>query len=126
MRVRILEENDRHALQSSIAADKYHRDTTTLDFFYDKRSICHVYENEYRPIMFVKGSSVLRLDIQFVCNDDKINNAEALYELSKIVETAKASGYVELVFCTNSDSLKNFCIKHFGFVSVEGELRRYL
>jgi hypothetical protein len=125
MHVRELEERDRQTLEQSISNDSYHKDTTGASFFYDKRALCHVYENN-KPVMFVKGSPILRLDIQFAHNDDKFNNVEALQKLSEILETAKSSGFLELVFCTSSDSLKNFCVKHFGFVTVEGELRRYL
>jgi hypothetical protein len=124
--VRPLVEEDRQSLNNSIINDLYHRDSMNDDFFYDRRAISTVYEKDNKPIMFVKGSTVLRLDIQFCNNSNHRNNAAALNELSKIIETAKSSGFSELVFNTDSPLLKAFCCKHFGFVELNNELRRYL
>jgi hypothetical protein len=123
---RLLNESDRKILDESIQKDSYHRETTTPDFFYDRRSFCDVYEDENKPVMFVRASKTLRLDIQFCDNGDKLKNMAALHELESITERAKAAGFTELVFCSDSPLLRAYCIKHFKFNEVQGELRRYL
>ena len=126
MIVRPLTEEDRQILESSIEKDEYHKDKMTSDFFYDKRAISTVYQIDEKPVMYVKGSTALRLDIQFCDNSDRRNNAEALKKLSEIIDTAKNNGFSELIFNTDSPLLKAFCCKHFGFSEVSGELRKYL
>jgi hypothetical protein len=127
MLVRPIEERDRPILEQSIAKDQWHSKTTKPEFFFDAKAISTVFDGETGPIMFVKGSTVLRLDIQFCDNEDRKNNALALNELAQIIETAKASGFSELVFCTDSPLLKAYCVKHFQFEEIRGaELVRYL
>ena len=123
---RLINGEDRALLEKSIHNDPYHKDTTTPDFFYDNRSFCDVYEIENKPVMFVRATKTLRLDIQFCDNGDKLNNIAALHELESITERAKAAGFTELVFCSDSPLLRAYCIKHFQFIEVQGELRRYL
>jgi hypothetical protein len=125
MIVRPIEERDRQILEQSIAKDAWHSETTKADFFYDKRAVVTVFEDE-APIMFVKGSTVLRLDIQFCDNEDYRSNAAALQELSKVIETSKAAGFSEIVFQSSSELLRKYCVKHFRFEPIEGELVRYL
>ena len=127
--VRPLREEDKSLLEDCISRDDWHKETTAVEFFFDKRAISTVYQfdgESSAPIMFVKGSPVLRLDIQFCFNDDKQGNAMALQKLSEVVETARTSGYTEIVFNTESPLLKAYCMKHFDFIELNGELRRYL
>jgi hypothetical protein len=124
--MRLIQPEDLPILIESIEKDEYHKDTTTAGFFYDPRTMCNVYEQDDKPVMFVRGTKVLRLDIQFCDNNDRRKNLSALHELESITERAKAAGFTELVFCSDSPLLRAYCKKHFQFHEVQGELRRYL
>lgn len=123
---RLLNADDGKVLETSIAGDSYHAASTTPAFFADSRCESTAFEIDSKPIMYVRAAKALRLDVQFCDNNDKKNNAVALHELESIVERAKASGFVELIFCTTAPLLRAYCMKYFKFESVEGELRRYL
>lgn len=123
---RWLEESDRRIINESLETDEYHKDTST-DFFYDKSAVCKVYEDENGPIMYVKGTKAIRLDIQFVSNNDFRRNRKALLDgFDRFVENAKAAGFSELIFCSNSPLLKDFCKKNFGFKESSGEMRKFI
>jgi hypothetical protein len=128
---------DRGILAESLANDGFHTGTTP-DFFFpkleetgesipDPRYITNVYEDERGPIMFVRGTKSLRLDIQFVDNADSERNAEAMLgDFEQFAAKARANGFTEIVFCSNSPGLRAFCRRRFKFREVDGELRKFL
>jgi len=122
---RDIEPYDYPILKDSLSQDKYHEGTDP-EFFYDEKAVCYVYEDDDGPIMYVKGSKVLRLDIQFVLNSDFRRNAAGLQKLSEIVEFAKTAGFKQLIFTSNSPLLRKYCCKHFGFAESKDELIREL
>lgn len=126
IKTRFIDENDRAVLEESLKKDDFHKETTA-DFFYDTRVVTNVYEDEMSPIMFVRGSKALRMDIQFLDNKDNKRNAKALLALgSRIIEQARNAGFNEMIFNTTNKNLANFCKTYFGFVESEGELRKFL
>lgn len=124
--VRYLEDLDKEIIRLSLEEDKFHIGTTADFFTDDPRAVTTAYEDESGPIMYVKASKAMRIDIQFVENADIDRNKAALHKLEEIVETAKNAGFSELVFCSNSPLLIRYCKRNFGFIEVEGELRRIL
>jgi hypothetical protein len=123
---RRIEENDRPILAESLAADTFHQGTN-VDFFYDQRSICNVYEDDDGPVMVVRGTKALRLDIQYLDNNDAKRNMRIMLDgFDDLAHKARESGFTEIVFNTNSPLLAQFCKKRFGFVESAGELRRFL
>src|ERR1700679_1136998 len=95
---RLYEEDDYHLLGLSLSQDKYHTETTP-EFFTEPGTMCKVYEDESGPVLFVKGSPVLRLDIQFVSNDDGRRNIKVMREgLPPLAQRARENGYKEIVF----------------------------
>lgn len=127
IKTRYINENDKEVLKESLKNDIYHKDTA-VDFFYDPRVVTNVYEDETdKPIMFVRGSKALRMDIQFMDNLDHKRNAKALLALgNRIIEQARKSGFNEMIFNTTNKSLAKFCKTYFGFEDSSGELRKFL
>lgn len=120
-------------LELSLAADPHHIGTNT-DFFLLDGTVTKVYCDERGPIVFVRGAvirrfdkKVLRIDTQYVSNDDTKRNARAtFFGLDTLSKRAKEDGFEELYFCSNSPLLIAFCVKRFGFEESNGELRKVL
>ena len=123
---RFLETRDLPLLALSLAKDEIHKGTEP-EFFTQPGTVCKVYEDEIGPICFVRGTKALRLDIQYVSNDDTKRNMKAMLGgFDKLADKARENGFTEIVFQSNSPLLKKFCIKAFGFYEYEGELRKHL
>jgi hypothetical protein len=130
---RLMVPEDLPILEMSLAQDQHHVGTTA-DFFMMDGTVTKVYEDEHGPIMFVRGSvirrfdkKVLRLDIQYVSNEDGKRNARAMFAGFDILsQRAKDHGFEELYFTSNNPLLIAFCTKRFGFVESNGELRKTL
>lgn len=130
---RFMVPEDLPILEMSLAIDPHHVGTTP-DFFLQDGTVTKVYEDERGPIMFVRGAvikrfdkKVLRLDIQFVSNEDAKRNARAMFSgFDKMSQRAKDNGFEEIYFCSNSPLLIAFCTRRFGFVESNGELRKAL
>ena len=123
---RFLEARDEELLELSLAKDEHHVGTD-VEFFKKTGTVTKVYEDEFGPICFVRGTKALRLDIQYVSNSDKKRNMTAMLAgFGALAEKAKENGFTEIVFNTNNDLLRAFCIKRFGFVESKGELRKFL
>ncbi len=121
---RLLEDSDLNLLELSLSQDQYHK-TTTTEFFTEPGTMCKVYEEDEQPILFVKGSPELRLDIQFVSNENARKNMRVMLEgLPPLAQKAKENGFKSILFNTSSPLLKAFCIKRFGFEQVEGDSLR--
>lgn len=123
---RLLTESDLPILAKSLQGDQFHVGTD-VDFFTAPGSVCKVYEDEQGPVCFVRGTKALRLDIQYLDNNDRKRNMKVMLEgFGKLAQMAKDNGFTEIVFQTNNDLLKKFCIKAFGFYEYEGELRKHI
>jgi hypothetical protein len=123
---RFMEESDLALLELSLSRDEHHEGTTP-EFFTEPGTLSKVYEDERGPILFVKGTPVLRLDIQYVSNEDFERNKEAMLEgFPPLAAKAKANGYKEIIFESNVRALRIFCQRHFGFKESAGELRKIL
>lgn len=124
--LRSLEERDKSLLQESLAKDQYHKETP-VEFFYSAGAATLVYEDDAGPVFVVRGTKALRMDIQFLDNNQFDRNRKMLEEnFHDFAERARQQGFTELVFCSNSPLLIAFCKRKFGFAEVQGELRRYL
>lgn len=118
---------DYDVLSISLSKDEFHK-TTKPEFFYAEGTASKIYEDEKGPIFVMRGSKSLRLDIQFIDNNNKKRNAIAmLHALKGTVEQAKANGFKELIFNTSNKALEQFCIKYMGFEKIDGqELRKFI
>ena len=126
---RRLEALDYELLLSSLQKDKYHRDTTTM-FFVEPKTICNVYEDTSGPILFLRGKAegtTLRLDIQFVSNDDHRRNLKAMViGFPLLVENARQSGFEKVYFESETPALVAFSQKRLGFVATGRILERVI
>jgi hypothetical protein len=112
---RLMEETDESMLGLSLDADVHHKGTS-VDFFKQNGSITKVYEDKQGPICFARVTKSLRLDIHFLNNGDERRNASVLFQgIKPLVENARANGFAEIVFTTNVEKLKDFCVKVFKF-----------
>lgn len=126
-KIRPITEEDKILLAESISKDEYHKDNTDADFFYEYGSICNVYEDKTGPVMFVRGTQALRLDIQFINNENKRRNVAMMMQgFPTLAKQAKEAGFTEIIFNSTSELLRSFCIKYFGFEVSGDELRRLL
>jgi hypothetical protein len=122
---RYLEETDLDLLELSLASDEYHSETKP-EFFTQPGTATKVYEDEKGLICFVKGSPVLRLDIQWLNNSDRRNARVMMECFPDLAARAKENGFTEIVFTSNVELLRKFCIKRLGFIESGDELRKVL
>lgn len=121
---RFIELQDLNLLQLSLADDIYHHGTT-VDFFTAPGSVCKVYEDEEAPIMFVRGAKALRVDIQYMDNTDVRRNMKCMLAgFPPLVEKAKENGFTEIIFNSDHQLLREFCVRRLGFIPSSGELRK--
>jgi hypothetical protein len=116
--------DDYKLLESSLLSDEYHKDTPA-SFFYEKGTITSVYEDEKGPICFVRGQpifengiAIIRLDIQYINNNDSKRNLKAMLSGFPVLEEkAKANGFAGFFFVSDAQLLRAFCIKRLGFIA---------
>ena len=86
-----------------------------------------VYEDEVGPIGILRYSKTLRLMTVWCDNKDRERNAASVIKaIGDAVEKAKASGFTEIVFNTESPTLAKFCMTQLGFEESKGEYVRYV
>ena len=119
---------DENLLGISLIEDEHHFETP-VSFFKQAGTLTKIYEDAQGPICFARFTKSLRLDIHFLDNGDKKRNASVLFQgIGPIVEQARENGFTEIVFTTNVEKLKDFCVKAFKFEVVPDTfvLRKYL
>lgn len=120
---RLMEDSDLPLLELSLSQDKFHTETTP-DFFLQPGTLTKVYEDSYGPVLFARASAALRIDIQYVSNEDIERNKEVmLQEFPKLAARAKENGYSEIIFNSHSRALKIFVRRYFGFHESADEMR---
>jgi hypothetical protein len=120
--MRPLLEEDRSILEQSLANDPYHKDTTA-DFFYEVGSASRMYMDKDGPVFVLRGTPALRLDMQFLNNEDILRNATTMLAyIDHLVASAQSSGFKEIIFQTDNPKLKQFCAKRMGFTESSGEM----
>jgi hypothetical protein len=112
---RVVVESDFPTIEKEVRADACHRDWLKPAFFTEKDTQSVVYEDESGPILFARLSSALRIHIQF-CDVEKERTRRCLItQFSDIVKRARENGYKQIVFETESPTLKWFCHRYLGF-----------
>lgn len=118
---RQIDELDRAAIKRALGQDKFHVGTKA-DVFYQYGALTNVYEDEDGPIMLVRGSKSLRIDMLFFDNEDSVRNREAMMTgWRALIENAKRSGFSEIVTSSNSPALVEFGCKFLGFEKMQTE-----
>ena len=120
---RLMEDDDLPLLGMSLSRDEHHQETDP-SFFQAPGTITKVYEDDHGPVLFARASVALRIDIQYVSNEDvERNKAVMLEEFPKLAAKAKENGYAEIIFNTKSRALKLFVRRYFKFEESAGEMR---
>jgi hypothetical protein len=129
---RRIEESDRVRIEQALARDEFHPGTKP-EAFYANGTMTNVYEDAEGSVFLLRASKALRIEMLFFNNNANERNANAMLDgWAKLVESAKAGGFTEIVCSTNSEKLLNFAIKFLGLEKVqtssnnEVELRKLL
>jgi len=113
--------NDRESIDEALARDAFHP-TTKSEAFYEPNTFTNVYEDEGGPIMLVRASRSLRIDMMFFSNEDsERNRAAMLAGWDALIAGAKKSGFSEITTSSNSPALVAFGCRVLGFEKVQTE-----
>jgi hypothetical protein len=123
---RFLEHRDLPILEKSLAHDVHHQGTPP-EFFTQEGSLTKVYEDAEGVILFARASKAIRLDLQYVSNEDTRRNMKAMLTgFDELAKRAKENGFLEIIFTSNSPMMRKFCVRRFGFIEEQNELRKHL
>ena len=132
---RRISETDRAGVEQALARDTFHPGVKA-DALFESGTLTNVYEYDKKPVLLVRVYKCLHLDLMCYDNTDFERNRTVLEAgWEKLVTSAKANGFKEIITSVNGKALFRFLTKKvedggFGFeeVNVNGEvgLRRQL
>lgn len=122
MTSRPLEVKDIPMLKQALANDRFEHASSEYYTMDGAHSV--VYENSGGPVGVLRYSKTLRLVAVFNDNDNPSNARTVLKMVRDAVGKAKAAGFTEIIFNTQSETLANFCIQKLGFNESKGEYVR--
>ena len=114
--IRPIAEADRPLIESWIRAEPDHANNT-FEFYGQPGAKTVIYEDEEGPVVAVRYSSALRIDMEFanIANRERIR-AVMTGEIPGVFQQAKQQGFSEIVFTSVSQKLIGF-LREFGFDS---------
>jgi hypothetical protein len=117
LKVRKVEPSDKPLLDAAALADPYHAAAgLTGQHWAGSDSI--FYEDEFGPVVALKTSNAVRVDIQFL-TQDKVRNGNALVAgFYQYVQILQKRGVREIIFNTESPEVEHFFKKRFHFRQV--------
>ena len=122
---RPLEPTDFEMLKAALNHDQYDHDGP-MDYIRDNTE-ADVYEDENGPIGILRYSKTLRLMTVWCDNQDRVRNgASVIQAIADAVRKAKAAGFTDIIFNTQSPTLAKFCIDKLGFEESKGEYVKYV
>jgi len=112
--VRKVESEDRPLLDAAAMADPYHAAAgLTGEHWAGSDSI--LYEDGFGPVIALKTTNVVRVDIQFLTYD-RLRNANALVAgFYKYVDVLRNRNVHEIIFNTEAPEVAHFFMKRFHF-----------
>lgn len=112
---------DEALLQAALDQNEFHPDQRP-EYYVGPNKFSKIYEDEVGPIGVLRYTKSLRLATVWCDNNDRERNAASIIQaISDSVALAKESGFLEIIFETNSDLLKHFCTNKLGFEQAEGD-----
>ena|ERR1035437_8991057 len=122
---RPLEQADLDMLQRALDHDEFeHADVSA---YTKNTAYSEVYEDEVGPIGVLRYTKTLRLMTVWCDNKDRVRNAASVIKaINDAVAKAKASGFTDIIFNTQSPTLAKFCITKLGFEESKGEYVKYV
>lgn len=121
---RPLTQSDLPMLQKALDQDEF--DHANVDNYTMDGSYSEVYGDESGPIAVLRYTKTLRLVGVWCNNKDFRRNALATIKaLEDATAKAKASGFTDIIFTTESPTLARFC-KRLGFKESGGQYVKYV
>lgn len=111
--VRNVRPEDRELLDAAAEADPYHAAAGLKGEHWSKDSI--FYEDEQGPVVALKTTNVVRVDIQFLTKDVARNGHALVAGFASYVGILQKRGVKEIVFRTDSPEVALFFTKRFHF-----------
>ena len=100
--------SDLPMLQRALDQDEYEH-LGTKNFTMDN-SFSEVYEDEKGPIGVLRCTKTIRMVCVWCDNDARNRNAASVVQaVSEVVRRARAAGFTDIIFETESPNLKRFC-----------------
>jgi hypothetical protein len=122
---RPLIEDDLPTLQSALE-NSPHPDQKVEHYVGDNK-YCEIYSDESGPIGILRYTKTLRLCATWVNNEDRARNAASIIQaVEDAIAKAKANGFSEIIFQTDSPSYAKFCVDKLGFLESRGEFIKYV
>lgn len=118
--VRNLTPKDRPMLEKWIADDPEHVGVSA-DFFYAPNTTGYVFEDEHGPVLILRASRCLRIDMQFQQNQAERTAKTLKWGCAWLEDKAKRAGFVEMAFESMFPPLMRFCTRHLGFKAQKGD-----
>lgn len=129
--VRPITEQDRPYLELQIAADEYHRDKVTPDFFLNLlpgESAWALEDGDGRVVFYFKNSPVVRMHIQFTADHSLTGKKRTMYGLLRglawIEAIFRVARFREIIFDVDSPELETFAKRSLGFSEARNLLSR--
>ncbi len=114
LKVRKVESGDRALLDAAALADRYHAAAgLTGEHWAGDDSI--LYEDGNGPVVALKTTNVVRVDIQFLTEDKERNGNALVAGFYAYVGILQKRGIKEIVFNTESPEVAHFFTKRFHF-----------
>ena len=121
MKVRLLTEGDREWLDEAVSKDFYHASSgITGDFWLDgvKRNQSTVYEVDGKPLVVLKATPILHVDLQ-LCGTRKENVLALEQGIPPFMMLAKEQKYMGITSSTSSYFVKRYLEGRFKFYTAE-------
>lgn len=107
---------DRETLQAAMDANTWHPGQRAESYM--TNGVTFVYGE--KPVTFLNYEKILRVRVQWVDEQDRERNKEALVKMVEdAVTLARENGYGEIIFDTQNEALARYCEK-LGFKKVVG------
>jgi hypothetical protein len=122
---RPLTEEDLPVLQSALEKSP-HPDQKVEHYVGDNKH-CEVYEDKSGPIGILRYTKTLRLCATWINNEDRARNAASIIQAVEDASVkAKANGFTEIIFQSDSPSYAKFCTDKLGFQESRGEYVKFV
>jgi hypothetical protein len=109
MNLRKITEDDRPAIDESIARDPFHAGRGSSDFFFEPCTESFALEGPDGATMFVRLARALRVNIVFVDAAAREKNKEVMTDLAEFLKKmAKDAGFREVVYTSENGALRAF------------------
>lgn len=123
---RFFEDSDLPLLAQSVAPNGIDQDAIET-YFRAPGTVASVFGDDEGPVLFVRGSKTLRLELALSLDAGDERKAKVLVEgLARVAEKARQHGFTELVMNCDIPSLREVAIGTFGFVASGNDLTKAL